>query len=951
MHPSAILLLLVGTGTFFLISDANSLQARHAAGACIPHEREALLAFKRGITSDPAGQLNSWQEGDQDCCRWRGVRCSNRTGHVLKLRLGNVNINNYEETPLTGQISRSLLALEHLEVLDLSHNYLEGQTGRIPEFLSSLKHLRHLDLAGIPFSGSVPPHLGNLSNLQYLDLSSLSGDMKSTDLSWLTHLPFLQYLNLNYVNLTTVADWPHVLNLIPSLRVPNLGSCSLTSANKSLPHLNLTNIEEIDLSDNYFDHPVVSCWFWNITYLKRLRVSSTGLYGHFPNMLENMTSLTVLDFSNIDGDGPKCIMTRNMRNLCNLEVLNQERNLLYGDVKELFEKLPHCTPNKLRELYLFGNNITGVLPSRMGQLTSLEVLDLGQNNITGHLPSFIGQFTNLRRLSVALNHLIGGVPYEIGRLTNKLNGVLTEEHFASLYSLQSLDLSVNSFDGVLTEEHFASLYSLQDIDLSYNSLKIEISSEWQPTFRLQYAHFATCQMGPLFPSWLQWLDGIVSIDISSAAIWSLPTNMEAMSLREVYLSSNQLLTGQIPPLPRNLTSLDISNNSLTEPLPPTFGVPYLQVLSLFSNHISGLIPSSICKCTQLGALDLANNFFEGELPLCLGKTQMMTLQLSSNSFSGEFPQFLQSCTQVNFLDLSRNKFSGKLPVWIGDLVGLQFLRLSYNRFSGKFPISITRLGCLQYLDLSGNGISGSLPRDMSNLTGMRQLYWVSCEYDILDSYHGVSLSEIIKGQQLYYRSGSSFNVIGIDLSLNNLSATLDAMVNLNLSGNHLSGKIPNKIGAMQFLESLDLSRNTFSGEIPASLSNLTFLSYLDLSYNNLTGTIPSGSQLDTLYTSKPTMYDGNIGLCGAALKKDCSSNNASREGDSRRTEDGHGHETFWFGLGLGFTAGLWVVFCTLLFSKAWRLAYFGLFDRLHDKVSVFVAVTRARLRRKKTTAN
>jgi hypothetical protein len=111
MHPTTKLLVLFCVAAAAV---AFSLPTGHAAGGtgaarCVPHEREALLEFKGGITSDPTGQLASWQrDGDQDCCSWRGVRCSNRTGHVRELHLRNVHNNNTtfiddSETALVGQ--------------------------------------------------------------------------------------------------------------------------------------------------------------------------------------------------------------------------------------------------------------------------------------------------------------------------------------------------------------------------------------------------------------------------------------------------------------------------------------------------------------------------------------------------------------------------------------------------------------------------------------------------------------------------------------------------------------------------------------------------------------------------------------------------------------------------------------------------------------------------------
>ncbi|KAG2628237.1 hypothetical protein PVAP13_3KG315500, partial [Panicum virgatum] len=262
LRPAVVMLvLLVITCCFFLATHAQQQQSQPSTGgnttgspSCLPHERDALLTFKRGITSDQTGLLNSWrQEGEPNCRRWSGVRCSNRTGHVHELRLSCAKFKAY----LVGEISPSLLALKHLKHLDLSHKELAGPTGRLPEFLGSLKSLKYLNLSYINFHGDVPPQLGNLSNLQSLDLSDM-GAASSTDLSRLTRLPSIQYLNLNRVNLSTVGDWPHVINMIPSLRALHLSGCSLAIANQSMPHLNLTDLVELDASVNSFNHPMAS---------------------------------------------------------------------------------------------------------------------------------------------------------------------------------------------------------------------------------------------------------------------------------------------------------------------------------------------------------------------------------------------------------------------------------------------------------------------------------------------------------------------------------------------------------------------------------------------------------------------------------------------------------------------------------------------------------------------
>jgi len=54
----------------------------------------------------------------------------------------------------------------------------------------------------------------------------------------------------------------------------------------------------------------------------------------------------------------------------------------------------------------------------------------------------------------------------------------------------------------------------------------------------------------------------------------------------------------------------------------------------------------------------------------------------------------------------------------------------------------------------------------------------------------------------------------------------------------LSGKIPESIGDLTFLDTLNLSYNQLSGKIPESIGRLSQLNYLYVYYNQLSGVIP-----------------------------------------------------------------------------------------------------------------
>ena len=85
---------------------------------------------------------------------------------------------------------------------------------------------------------------------------------------------------------------------------------------------------------------------------------------------------------------------------------------------------------------------------------------------------------------------------------------------------------------------------------------------------------------------------------------------------------------------------------------------------------------------------------------------------------------------------------------------------------------------------------------------------------------------------------------------------------LNLSNNHLSGKIPLSFTSCSSLKVLKLDNNRLTGQIPQQLSQLHGLSIFNVANNLLSGPVPDSVRRDTI---TPDSYVNNSGLCGGPL--------------------------------------------------------------------------------------
>ena len=504
---------------------------------------------------------------------------------------------------------------------------------------------------------------------------------------------------------------------------------------------------------------------------------------------------------------------------------------LFLDTNELTGPIPSSIGNltNLERLVLFDNLLTGPIPSSIGNLTNLNRLSLSGNILAGPIPSSIGNLTNLNRLLISGNALTGPIPSSIGNIVNlqflilndnELNGDIPTS-IGNLTELRILRLATNErLSGTVPYHLCESPLLVEPIQLLGTQASCAAASTFVPNWEVEDldltdGSYTVLQLPIVITGTgavhdalitLQLLDSdneivftetVTAAPFGSAAPGSWSVNVEVLRAGDSTVEVYQALYPNNSGIYQLTSSARTMNNQLR--------LPFCEL----AEHTAGLafgIPSvPIAECEALVDLYKSTN----------GQDWMQShgwMQIDAVGLLSEFitiPNWLGVNVEnghVTKINLNGNGLSGAIPPSIDDIVNLIELQLEDNNLTGVIPSALGNLMDLQILGLSENELSGEIPEFLDGMVNLRRL----------------------------------------KIGDNNLTGTIPSfignLVNLELlrfGNNELQGEIPSSLGNLVNLELLALDSNELQGEIPSSLNSLVNLVILSLDNNELQGEIPS----------------------------------------------------------------------------------------------------------------
>ena len=625
-----------------------------------------------------------------------------------------------------------------------------GLTGAIPAELVRLDMLQSLSLVGNRLTGSIPPGIGSLADLELLEVSynRLSGS-------------------------------------IP----PEIGR--------------LTRLREFGARGNNFSHGPLPRAMANLDNLERLRLDRTFLCAPLDAVFQAwLGAIADVEVDNCEDLERSALVA--LYNAAGGGNWTGRRNWLTAAPLSTWHGVATNDLGQVTGLVLEDNHLEGTLPSRLGDLRSLSVLDLSNNaGLTGPLPA------SLAGLGLTVLKLGG-------------TGLCAPQDPAFQAWLATIgDIRVDGCSAAVYPDRVALIALYGETGGAY----WKETANWLSEAPLRDWHGVETDA-----------EGhVISLDLGYNNLKGrLPQELALMDRLETLRLIGNGLAGHIPPeLARldRLAALDLSVNLLTGPIPLELGqLENLSVLDLSANGLTGSVPTELGRLDRLTVLDLGLNRLHGPLPPELGNLRSLErLTLSSNEFTGPVPNELAGLAALTVLNLSVNGLTGAVPPELGQLANLVALDLARNGLTGPLPPELGQLASLEELDLSTNALTGPVPSELGRLSNLEEM---------------------------------NLSTNGLTGPVPPELGRLANLVTLRLASNRLSGPVPSELGALGKLRTLSLSHNAgLSGPLPRAFLGLDLASLL------LAGTGLCATRDVEIQTWLQGIDERRISNCGDAVAR------------------------------------------------------------------------------------
>ena len=487
---------------------------------------------------------------------------------------------------------------------------------------------------------------------------------------------------------------------------------------------------------------------------------------------------------------------------------------------------------RVTELVFEGINLSGQIPSEIGNLSELEKLIFLDNELTGEIPTELGKLTRLKLLDLGSNEFTGSIPIDLSSLTklqrlwldnNRLTGTIPPE-LGDLPSLEEIYLSGNQLTGCVP-------VSLEDALEDFDELGLPLCNDADTTPTLPACVEALPETTTVAGTWNTDCTSNISAPQGRgdryARFYTFTLN-EAATVTVTLESSADTYLYLRKGLGRDETELLCENDDYSTPVNGTscsnidFNLNAQYDSGILASLGAGTytIESTTYAAGTTGDFALTTAGIDFTKPDASDRAALTALYNATNGdnwthsdnwltdalLSEWHGVYTNEDGRVTELDLNFNNLTGTLSPELVNLSELQALNLQANMgLTGTILPQLGSIANLRDLRLNDCNLTGEIPSELGNLTNLRFLF--------LQANH-------LKGQ------------IPPELGdITNLQV-------LSLWHNQLSGEIPPELGSLSNLQELWLHDNVLTGEIPSELARLDNLELLYLKYNRLTGAIP-----------------------------------------------------------------------------------------------------------------